>query len=114
LEILPLTVTTLVFQVVWGSLFAKVFGLSFGVLRMSTVVLVLLGAWALYGLCRRLDISPARSALGTAAYLFNPLSYAMGFTYMSDPGFASLLLISLYFFVRGLRGGEMSSRRHNP
>jgi len=61
LEILPLTVTTLVFQVIWGSLFAKVFGLSFGVLRMSTVVLVLLGAWALYGLCRRLDISPPRS-----------------------------------------------------
>ncbi len=103
LEILPLTVTTLVFQVVWGGVFAKVFGLGFGVLRMSTVVLVLMGAWALYGLCRQLGLSPRRSALGTAVYLFNPLLYSLGFTYMSDAGFVSLMVISLYFFVRGLR-----------
>ena len=103
LEILPLTVTTLVFQVVWGTFFSVVFGGSFGVLRMSTVVLVLVGAWAFYGLCRQLDISPARSALGTAVYLFNPLSYSLGFTYMSDPSFTALMISSLYLFVRGLR-----------
>jgi hypothetical protein len=110
LEILPLTVTTLVFQVLWGTFFSVVFGGSFGVLRMSTVALVLVGAWAVYGLCRQLDISPARSALGTAVYLFNPLSYSLGFTYMSDPSFTALMVSSLYLSVRGLRREEPDFR----
>jgi len=110
LEILPLTVTTLVFQVLWGSLFSAVFGLSFGVLRISTVVLVVLGAWAFYGLCRQLDISPARSALGTAVYLFHPLAYSMSFTFMSDPCFTSLMVISVYFFARGVRHEDVAIR----
>jgi hypothetical protein len=110
LRILPLTVTTLVFQVFWGSLFVKVFGLSFGVLRMSTVVLVVLGGWAFYGLCRQLEVSHRWSALGTAVFLFNPLTYALSFTYMSDGGFASLMVISLYLFVRGLGPAEVAAR----
>jgi 4-amino-4-deoxy-L-arabinose transferase-like glycosyltransferase len=108
-KILDLSVTTLVFQVFWGALFAKLFGLSFGVLRLSTVAIVGLSGIACYGLCRELGVSRGRSALGAAAYLFHPLAYVLAFTFMTDPHFAALLVIATYFYVRGLRPGEPQS-----
>ena len=104
LHIPDLTAPTLVFQVLWGAAFGFVFGPTFGVLRLSTVVLVLLSGVAFYALCRELDISPGRSALALAIYLFNPLSYGLAFTFMSDPVYVALLVIAAFFYVRGLRG----------
>lgn len=103
LRILDLSVVTLIFQVVWGALFALVFGMDFGSLRLSTVVLMLLSGWAVYGLCRELALSRGRAALGAAAYLFNPLSFVLGFSFMTDPQFTALLTIATFFYVLGLR-----------
>ncbi len=94
--------TTLLFQVIWGALFASIFGMSYGALRLSTVVITFLGAWALYALCRRLAISRERSALGAALYLFNPLAFVLAFTFMSDSHFTALLIIATYLYVRAL------------
>src|SRR3954451_6449722 len=54
LAIIDLSVVTLIFQVVWGGLFALLFGPTFGALRLSTVTLMLLGGVACYGICREL------------------------------------------------------------
>ena len=103
LHILDLSVVTLLFQIAWGSLFATLFGLSFGVLRLSTFVMTMLGGVACYGLCRELEIAPMPSALAAAAYVFNPLSFVLAYTFMSDPFFTALLVIATYGYVRGLR-----------
>ena len=105
LRIIDLSVVTLLFQIVWGSLFATLFGMSFGALRISTVVLTALGGAAFYGLCLELGIDRARSAFGTAVYLFNPLAFVLGFTFMSDPHFAALLTIATFLYARGARLG---------
>ncbi len=110
LEILPISAPTAVFQVAWGALFATVFGFSFGALRLSTVVLVGLSACAFYGFCRELGISPARSALGTAVYLFNPLLFVLGFSFMTDAPFTALLVIATACYGRGLRPAAHRSR----
>ena len=110
LRIFDLTVVTLLFQLVWGALFAWTFGMSFGTLRVATVVLVLLSGWALYGLCRELGISPGRSVLGVAAYLFHPLAFVLSFTFMSDPYFTALLVIATFLYARGLRPGAAGAR----
>jgi len=104
LKIIDLSVATLVFQVLWGALFASILGMSFVALRISTLVIVVLAACALYALCRELGVSKGRSALGAAAYLFNPLGYTMSFTFMTDPHFTALLVISTFLYVKGLRG----------
>ena len=103
LHILDLSVVTLVFQVFWGALFAKVFGLTFGALRLSTVALTFLGGWALYGLCREMGVDRRRGVLGAALYLFNPLAFVLSFSFMSDPQFTALLIVAAFFFVRGTR-----------
>jgi hypothetical protein len=110
LRIIDLSVVTLVFQVAWGALFAAIFGPSFGVLRLSTLALMALGGLALYGLCRELRVGRARSALGLAVYLFHPLSFVLGFSFMSDPQFTALLVIAAYWYARGLRPGPVGER----
>ncbi len=102
-RILDLSVVTLIFQIAWGGLFSLVLGPTFGALRLSTVVLVFIAGIALYGLCRELGVSRQGSALGAAAYLFNPLAFVLAFSFMSDPQLTALIVISTYFYARGLR-----------
>lgn len=109
-HILSVAAATQVFQLFWGALFAELFGMSFGALRLSTITLVLLSGVAFYGICRELKVSPQRSALGTAVYLFNPILFALSYSFMSDPHFLSLMVISAYGYVRGLRPGVDGKR----
>ena len=104
--ILTISSSNLLFQVVWGALFGLVFGPSLGVLRLSMVVLWFLSAFACYGLLWELTRDRARSALGTAVYLFNPLGYSLAFTFMTDAPFLSMSVIALYGYVRGVGTGE--------
>src|SRR5579862_3856512 len=50
LHIHAMSSAALVFQAAWGGLFAWVFGLNFGVLRISTLVIVGISGLAVYGL----------------------------------------------------------------
>lgn len=106
LQVFPVVAATAVGQILWGALFALVFGMTLGVMRLSTVVMVALGSIALYAILRQLGVSTSRSAAGTALYLFNPLGFILSFTFMTDPHFVSVLLISLAFYIRGLRPGR--------
>ncbi|MGC4190427.1 MAG: glycosyltransferase family 39 protein [Thermomicrobiales bacterium] len=110
LKILDLSVVTLVSQVVWGALFSIIFGTSFGAMRLSTLVLFFLSGIALYGICRELRVDRTRSALGVAAYLFNPLTFALAFSFMTDPQFLSWLTIATYFYIRGLNPDAPDTR----
>jgi hypothetical protein len=84
LTVFPVVAATAVFQIGWGALFAVVFGMTLGVMRVATLAITGLGAVALYALLRELGVSRSRSALGTAAFLFNPLGFMMSYTFMTD------------------------------
>ena len=103
LRVLDLSVITLLFQVAWGGFFSLVFGLSFGAMRLSTIVLTALSGVAFYAMLGQLAVPRPRAALGTAVYLFNPLAFVLGFSFMTDPHFAAMLVITLALTVRGLR-----------
>lgn len=101
-HILPVSAATQIFQLFWGALFASIFGMTFGALRLSTIAIVFLSGLALYGICRQLNVSRSRSALGAAAYLFNPVLFPITYTFMSDPHFLALVVIASYFYLKGL------------
>jgi 4-amino-4-deoxy-L-arabinose transferase-like glycosyltransferase len=107
LVMFPVVAATAVGQVLWGGLFALVFGMELGVMRLSTVVMVGLGAVALYSILRQLGVTRGRSSLGMALYLFNPLTFVLTFTFMTDPHFASWMLIAVALYLRGLRPDDM-------
>jgi 4-amino-4-deoxy-L-arabinose transferase-like glycosyltransferase len=111
LTIFPVVAATAVFQVAWGAFFGLLFGPSLGVFRLSTVVLTGLGALALYALCRDLGVDRERSALGVAAYLFNPLVFVLAFTFMTDPHFVAVLLVATWLFAGMLHEEAIDGRR---
>jgi hypothetical protein len=78
------------------------FGLTFGVTRVSTVVLVLVSSVAFYGLCLALGVTRRWATLGTGIYLFNPVGYALTFSYMTDAHLMALAVCAMYGYVRGL------------
>lgn len=102
LTMFPVVAATAVGQVFWGGLFALIFGMELGVMRLSTVVMAAIGSIALYAILRQLGVSRSRASLGMAVYLFNPLSFILAFTFMTDAHFASVMLISVTWYMYGL------------
>src|ERR671913_866863 len=110
LTIFPVVAATAVFQIVWGALFGFIFEPTLGVFRLSTVVITALGGLALYGLCRDLGVARARSALGVASFLFNPLVFVLAFTFMTDAHFMALLVIASWFYAKALEPEKIDGR----
>jgi hypothetical protein len=94
---------TTVAQVLWGALFAWPFGYSYPVLRVSTLVLAVVGAWAVsrwaveYGLSRR-----AALLCGTLVFA-NPIYLNLSYTFMTDVPYFAVIAVSGFFFLRALR-----------
>jgi 4-amino-4-deoxy-L-arabinose transferase-like glycosyltransferase len=110
LTIFPVVAATAVFQIVWGALFGFIFEPTLGVFRLSTVVITALGGLALYGLCRDLGVARARSALGVATFLFNPLVFVLAFTFMTDAHFMALLVIATWLYAKALEPEKVDGR----
>lgn len=90
-------------QVYWGALFCLPFGFSFTALRFSTLVLGLIGVVALYGLIRQFKVDAKTALFGALTMAVNPIYFGLANSFMSDVPFITLVLIALYFIVRGLQ-----------
>ncbi|HEY7171877.1 MAG TPA: glycosyltransferase family 39 protein [Vicinamibacterales bacterium] len=91
-----------VLQVLWGALFVKLFGFSFGVLRLSTVVVGIAGCWALYLTLRELRCGAVWSLLGALALAVHPVYFAFTFSFMTDVPATALTLVSILFAVQAI------------
>lgn len=109
LTIFPVVAATAVFQIVWGALFGVLLGPTFAAFRISTLVITLLGAVALYALCLEMGVTRERGALGVATFLANPLLFVLAYTFMTDAHFVALLVIATWFFVRAM-GSDFAAR----
>jgi 4-amino-4-deoxy-L-arabinose transferase-like glycosyltransferase len=90
-------------QILWGALFARVAGFSFGALRFSTVVLAIFGCWAIYLTLRELAVSARISLLAAWTVALSPTFFVLAYTYMTDVPFLSLSAMGLFFYVSGVR-----------
>jgi hypothetical protein len=94
----------LVSHVAWGAIFAALFGNSFTVLTVSTLVMSLACLAIFYILLRHLDITPNHALLGAALLGFNPLYVFLSYSFMTELTFITYMLAACLFFVRGMRG----------
>jgi 4-amino-4-deoxy-L-arabinose transferase-like glycosyltransferase len=92
-----------ILQILLGSLFSLLFGFSFGVLRVLTVLLAIVGCMALYLTLRELDLDRERSLLGALTLAVNPVFFCLSFSFMTDVPFLSMMTIALLFYVAGTR-----------
>jgi hypothetical protein len=89
-------------QIVWGALFVRVAGFSFGVLRCSTLVLSALGCWAVHLTLREMGCRPSTSLLAACALAVDPVYFALSFSFMTDVPFVSLAAIATCFYISGV------------
>lgn len=94
---------TLIAHVLWGVLFCLPFGFSFTVLRISTLLLGLVGAFAIYGLLREIKTSKTIALIGTLVVVTNPIYFELSNTFMTDIPFFTFSMLSFLFFIRGIQ-----------
>lgn len=99
---------TLVSQVVWGAIWVKLFGFSFEVLRLSTIVLGLVALMGSYYLLLGITKEHWIALTGTCVLLVQPLFLVLANSFMTDVPFLALSLWSAFFFLRAIERDSVS------
>lgn len=95
-------------QLVWGALFASLFGNNFTVLSLVTILMSALCLVTFYVLLRHLGVEARYAFFGTALLGLNPMYVFLTYTFMTDITFMAYFLAACLFFVRGVQGrGEV-------
>ncbi len=94
------------FQTVWGALFCLPFSFSFSALRISTIVLAVMGLVAFRALALEHGLRRGAANLLTFCLASSPLVFKLTLTYLSDAPFLALSIVSILFYTRALRGGR--------
>ncbi len=106
LQVLDFSAFYPITQILWGALFVRLAGFSFGVLRLSTLVLSALGCSAVYLTLREFGCRRSTSLLGAFALALDPVYFALSFSFMTEVPFVSLSAMALYWYVRAIRRDE--------
>jgi hypothetical protein len=89
-------------QIAWGVPFCLPLGFSFTALRVSTLVLGLLGMLGVYRLLRDRDVAPLLCLLAALGLLANPVYATLANTFMTDVPFFAAFVWSAVFLLRAL------------
>lgn len=98
----------LIVHILWGWLFSTLFGYSMTTLRVSILVMGVLGSFSLYFLLSSLKPPRYLALLGTLTLILNPLFLSQNFTFMTDITFTSLAAMSLLVLHLGVEKGRNS------
>jgi hypothetical protein len=93
---------TLIGQALWGADFCLPYGFSFTALRISTVVIGLIGVLSIYGCLREFNAPRTMAFAAALVFGLNPIYLGLSYSFMTDVPFAAAFAASLYFLVRGL------------
>ena len=93
-------------QILWGALFSRLWGFSFAVLRLSTLVLAWVGLFAFFLTLRELGIKPVLAGLGTLLLWCNPVVFVLSHSFMTDVPFVSAMNAAILFYVRWVMRGR--------
>ncbi|HAT03547.1 MAG TPA: hypothetical protein DCS29_02095 [Candidatus Magasanikbacteria bacterium] len=84
--------------ILYGAALTKIFGFSFSILRISTLILALGTLLTFNFLLYKLNHKPHINLLIVLALWFNPIFYNLSFTFMTDIPALFLFVVSLYFY----------------
>jgi hypothetical protein len=105
----PGTTPTMIFPVVWGWLFTLPFGFSISAVVFSVVPLALIGLAAFYATILEFNNSRSVALFGTLAVLTSPIYVRLLASFMSDVPFASLMFVTIFLYVKGLKSGSRTT-----
>ena len=93
-------------HVLWGALFARIFGYSFVTLRFSTLPFAAACGFFCYLLARRAQLRPGAAILTALVLGLSPLFLPLAASFMTDVPALGYMLISLYAFVLAAESKE--------
>jgi 4-amino-4-deoxy-L-arabinose transferase-like glycosyltransferase len=93
-------------QVFYGHALVKIFGFSFTLLRLSTIILAAVGTFFFYRLLLRIGLSRGAAVLSSSVLWFNPIFFFLSFSFMTDVPALVFVMIATYFFWRWHQGGS--------
>lgn len=96
-------------QVVWGSLFVRAFGASYGVLRASTLVLAALAIILVNRILARAGLTAGARVVSTLTFAFAPIFFWSASTFMTEVPFICTSALAFYFYLRGLQESSAAS-----
>ncbi|HEY6197072.1 MAG TPA: glycosyltransferase family 39 protein [Candidatus Binatia bacterium] len=108
IEILDLSTSVNLAQILWGGLFSLPFGFSFTALRISTWVLSVIGLCALYELLREMQVSHRDALLGSLLLLAYPVYFMLSFTFMTDIPWLAMTIAFCCCLVKAVRRKRVS------
>lgn len=97
---------TLVVQTLWGTLFCKIFGFSFTVLRFSNLLLSWVAILGCYHLFKESGKSSQIAFWGTLLVIFNPFYFCLSYSYMTEVPFLAFFLWASFFFIKSINSGN--------
>jgi len=89
-------------QVVWGWFFSWLLEPSFTVLRVSVLLLGLLGVMTAFRLSREAGVPLPLALLGAVLLMVNPVYFTMSNTFMTDVPFFAFSVMALLFLARAV------------
>ena len=92
----PWPAQTLIAQTVWGALFTKLFGFSFTVLRVSTLVAGAIGVYYWYKIWLSAGANVSSSVFLTLLLAFNPFYFTLSYSFMTEIPFLAATLGAFY------------------
>ena len=100
-RVMPYAGATFHALVGYGSFFTSMFGFSFTVLRISTLILMLTTIVVSFLLFEKITKNKKLSFVGTLLLWLNPIVYNLSFTFMTDVPALFLLIAGMYLYLIG-------------
>jgi len=97
----------LLVHLLWARLVTLVTGNGIVTLRISVLIMGILGSIALWALLRSAGGSPLTALVGVLTLIFNPFYLSQGFTFMTDVPFTAVSLWAMYFLSRAVETGRL-------
>ncbi len=108
LEFVNWPAMTLIAQVLLGSFFCELFGFSFTLLRIVTLITGLAGVLVSYKLLKQIIPKGKLAFIASMLIAVNPLFFSLSNTFMTDVYFFTFSIISIYFFKQSLDSDKVS------
>lgn len=107
LKISEWTAATSIFPSYWGAFFFKLFGNSIVSLHISNIVIFYLGLISFFLILLELGVSKKASTIYSILYMSSLWVFHFIFTFMTDIGYISLVLMASLFYIKGVQTNKI-------
>ncbi len=90
---------SLIFQIVWGSIFGKIFGPTAKAMHLSNIFLLYIAVLAFYSLLKRLKVETKKAFLFSIILFLFPWVFSYSYTFKTDVPYMSTVIIAIYFYT---------------